>query len=54
MKSISDLLSEHSFFDGLPSETLELIAGCGWNVHFDSDALIMAENAPADIPSNNR
>jgi len=41
-------LSEHAFFDGLPGDTLELISGCGWNVHFDSNARIISENAPAD------
>lgn len=49
MKSIADLLSEHAFFDNLPRETLEMIAGCGRNVHFDADTRIIAENAAADV-----
>lgn len=48
MKSISDLLNDHPFFDGLPREALDLIAGCGRNVHFDQDAPIIAEDEPAD------
>ncbi len=49
MKSIEDLLSEHPFFAGLPAPMLELIAGCGVNVHFDEDECIISENAPADL-----
>ncbi len=49
MKSISDLLGEHPFFEGLPPEALELISGCGMNVHFDADATIISEDEPADV-----
>ncbi len=49
MKSINDLLSEHPFFAGLPSPMLELIAGCGINVHFEEDEHIFAENDSADL-----
>ena len=49
MKSISDLLGEHPFFEGLPPEALELISGCGVNVHFDADATIISEDEPADL-----
>ncbi len=49
MKSISDLLGEHPFFEGLPPEALELISGCGTNVHFDADATIISEDEPADV-----
>jgi len=49
MKSIGDLLSEQPFFAGLPGPMLELIAGCGVNVHFDEDERVIAENAPADL-----
>lgn len=48
MKSIDALLDEHRFFDGLPSATLELIAGCATNVHFAADQPVIAENDPAD------
>ncbi len=49
MKSISELLGEHPFFAGLPPDTLELIAGCGHNVHFAEDSRIISESDPADI-----
>ena len=49
MKSIPDLLGEHPFFAGLPPDTLELIAGCGHNVHFAEDSRIISESDPADI-----
>lgn len=49
MKSISNLLSEHPLFDGLPPEAIELIAGCGKNVHFEEDVRIITENASADL-----
>ncbi|MEE9416397.1 MAG: cyclic nucleotide-binding domain-containing protein [Acidimicrobiales bacterium] len=49
MKSISDLLSEHPLFAGLAPEALELIAGCGKNVHFGQDDRILVENEPADV-----
>lgn len=49
MKSISELLGQHPFFAGLPRDTLELIAGCGHNVHFAEDSRIISENEPADI-----
>ncbi|KKL90861.1 hypothetical protein LCGC14_1900460 [marine sediment metagenome] len=34
MKNIKELLSEHEFFKGLSDEQIEIIAGCGSNVHF--------------------
>lgn len=49
MKSIPDLLSEHPFFHDLPRETLELIAGCGQNVHFGPDTPIIVEDQAADV-----
>jgi CRP-like cAMP-binding protein len=49
MKSIADLLNEHTFFEGLSAEALELIAGCGTNVHFDADDHILAEGEAADF-----
>jgi len=48
VKSIADLLHEHPFFGGLPEATLELIAGCGQNRHFDPDVHLLRENQPAD------
>jgi CRP/FNR family cyclic AMP-dependent transcriptional regulator len=49
MKSISDLLGEHPLFDGLNDDWLELIAGCGKNVHFRENSPIMTENERADL-----
>ena len=49
MKSISDLLHEHALFAGLDEPTLELIAGCGTNVHFRPDQPILRANDPADV-----
>ena len=49
MRSIPDLLKEHPFFADLPGETLELIAGCGRNVHFGQDERIITASEPADV-----
>ena len=49
MKSIHDLLAEHNFFAGFDEPTLQLIAGCGRNVHFHPDARISSEGDPADL-----
>ena len=48
MKSIKDLLGDHPFFEDLPAETLELIAGCGVNVHYGPDDAVLAAHEPAD------
>lgn len=48
MKSISVLLHEHPFFAGLPNDTLELIGGCGVNVHFDPGAHVLVEGEEAN------
>ena len=49
MKTISDLLHEHAFFTGLDEPTLELISGCGTNVHFAPDQQILTVNDAADL-----
>ena len=49
MKSISDLLHEHPFFAGLDEPTLDLISGCGTNVHFTPDDPILRASQPADL-----
>jgi len=46
--SIRDLLAEHPFFAGLPDADLDLIAGCGRNVHFHPGQLVFAEGEAAD------
>lgn len=48
MKSIRDLVEEHEFFRGLEPPYLELIAGCGRNVHFRPGERIFGEGEPAD------
>lgn len=45
---IRDLLAAHPFFEGLPGTDLELIAGCGTNVHFRVGEVLFAEGEPAD------
>lgn len=47
MKEIKDLLSEHPFFKGVPDDQIELIAGCGKNVHFKKDETIFKEGDEA-------
>lgn len=48
MKSIHDLLREHSFFSGISPADTELIAGCGINRHFKSGEYLAREGEPAD------
>jgi len=48
VKQIIDLLAEHPFFAGLEPDQIELIAGCGTNVHFAPGGAILTEGAPAD------
>ena len=47
-RDIRALLASHPFFAGLRDTDLDLIAGCGRNVHFRSGALLFEEGAPAD------
>lgn len=49
MKEISDLLGEHPFFTGLADEHLALVAGCGTNVRFEADQVILTAEEPADL-----
>jgi CRP-like cAMP-binding protein len=46
--TLRHLLSEHSFFAGLPGSDLDLIAGCGKNVHFAADETLFDAGAHAD------
>jgi CRP-like cAMP-binding protein len=48
MQTLETLLRDVPFFDGLSPEALELVAGCGANVHFDPDALIFRDGAEAN------
>lgn len=48
MKTIKDLLNEHPFFRDLSSRQIEILAGCGQNVHFQKGDLIIQEGGPAN------
>jgi CRP/FNR family transcriptional regulator, cyclic AMP receptor protein len=48
MKTINDILSEHSFFQGLSSEDLSFISGCGKNVIFQEQQVIANPGDSAD------
>ena len=48
MQSIHDLITEHPFFVDLPHDDVEMIAGCGQNVHFHAGESIFREGGAAD------
>ena len=48
METIEDLLHEVPAFGGLDPAVLELIAGCGSNVHFEQGVVLFREGDPAD------
>jgi CRP-like cAMP-binding protein len=48
VKALEEILSGHAFFRDLKPEYLKLIAGCGTNVHFDAEQVILREGEPAD------
>jgi CRP/FNR family transcriptional regulator, cyclic AMP receptor protein len=48
METIDALLREVPVFHGLKPAWLELIAGCGSNVHFEQGAMLFREGDPAD------
>lgn len=48
MKTIRELLPELPLFSGLAETDLDLIAGCGRNVHFPPGRTIFREGDPAD------
>jgi CRP-like cAMP-binding protein len=48
MKSINDLLSEHSFFKDFDAKTVEYISSCGKNMHFLPGEYLGREGEPAD------
>lgn len=48
MKSIADELHDHPFFAELPTAYLELIAGCGRNVRFETGGFLMKEGEEAN------
>lgn len=48
MKTIAEILSEHSFFQGLSPEDLAFVAGCGKNVVFEEKKVIARPGEAAD------
>ena len=48
MSNIETLLHEVPLFAGLEPAQLELIAGCGSNVHADDDEVLFRQGDPAD------
>ncbi|MCX6989700.1 MAG: cyclic nucleotide-binding domain-containing protein [Chlamydiae bacterium] len=48
IKTIADILQEHSFFQGLSPEDLAFIAGCGKNVHFQEGQVIASSGDAAN------
>src|SRR5215831_752310 len=48
MTTIEQLLADVPFFSTLAPEHIELIAGCGSNVHFDEDEVLFREGEQAD------
>jgi CRP/FNR family transcriptional regulator, cyclic AMP receptor protein len=48
-RTIRDLLADHPFFSDLPDTDLDLIAGCGRNVHFAAGETIFEEGGDADL-----
>ena len=48
MKTVTQLLGEARFFDGLRAETIELVSGCASNVQFDPGTTIFREGEHAD------
>lgn len=48
MKTVTQLLGEAQFFDGLRAETIELVSGCASNVQFDPGTTIFREGEHAD------
>lgn len=47
-RDIRQLLGEHPFFADLPAADLDLIAGCGTNVHFAPGDVLFVEGTAAD------
>jgi CRP-like cAMP-binding protein len=48
VKTVTQLLGEARFFDGLRAETIELVSGCASNVQFDPGTTIFREGEHAD------
>jgi len=49
VSTVADLLRDAPFFTGLRRDWVELVAGCGSNVHFKAGELIFREGDTADL-----
>ncbi|MBB4304888.1 CRP-like cAMP-binding protein [Rhodobium orientis] len=47
-RDMASIIGEVDFFDGLPADTLELLAGCAKNVRFNAGDYIYREGQAAD------
>jgi CRP/FNR family transcriptional regulator, cyclic AMP receptor protein len=47
-KAIRELLAAHPFFADLTGSDLDLVAGCGQNMHFGAGQALFTEGGPAD------
>ena len=48
IKTIRDHLAENPVFSGFDGDTLDLVAGCGHNVHFEAGDQLLREGTDAD------
>ena len=48
IKTIFELINDQPFFDELPDADVEMIAGCGRNVHYEAGNYLAREGDPAD------
>jgi len=46
--TVAEIMRDVPFFRGMPADALELVAGCGSNVHFDAGRLLFREGEAAD------
>ena len=48
VRTLEQTLREHPFFEGVGTEVVTLLSGCGRNVHFRPDEIVFREGEPAD------
>lgn len=48
MRTLEQELAAHPFFQGLESDALRLLAGCGSNAQFERDQYLFREDEPAN------
>ncbi len=48
MENLARIIGEHVFFQGLPPEYLDLLAGCAKNVRFERGEYLLREGGEAD------